>query len=384
MPLCIRIKSFYLRVAFVFFLGSSFFFSIGGFSIEEGALTPKVFVSLSSEETPSSEKSKTLLQKANRSSISNNEKVKTIRVKRGMSLNQVAKILKEAGYINNIFYFKFLAWLSGSSTQIKSGEYTFKKNISNREILSALVKGKVYLHPITFPEGYNIYEMAKALEKRDLLKRKDFISLCHDPDFIYALLGEKRDSLEGYLFPDTYYVPRPARPRLLIRNMVESFFRVYNKLSKEAYLSEEGFGPIRLNRHEMVILASIIEKETGLAGERNLIASVFYNRLRKKMRLESDPTILYGMMRKAGDLVPLNIRKKDILKKTPYNTYRISGFPAGPISNPGEYSLRAVFKPASSSFFYFVSRNDGSHVFSKTYEEHKKAVDRYQRVLRKK
>ena len=306
-----------------------------------------------------------------------------IHIEKGMSVNKVAKILKEAKLINNIFYFKFLAWLSGNSTKIKSGEYAFKKNISSREILSTLVKGKVYLHPITFPEGYNIFEMAKALEKKKFLKRKDFISLCHDLDFIYALLGEKRNSLEGYLFPDTYYVPRPAHPRLLIRNMVEAFLRVYNKLSQEGSLSA-GSGPMRLSRHEVVILASIVEKETGRAEERNLIASVFYNRLQKKMRLESDPTILYGMMKEVGDLVPLNIRKKDILRKTPYNTYRISGFPAGPISNPGEHSLKAVFKPENSSFLYFVSRNNGSHVFSKTYEEHKKAVDRYQRALRKK
>ncbi|MDE0119509.1 MAG: endolytic transglycosylase MltG [Bdellovibrionales bacterium] len=304
-----------------------------------------------------------------------------ILIEKGMSVSEVAKILKEAGLIKNIFYFKFLAWLSGKSTKIKSGEYAFKNNSSSWDILSTLVKGEVYLHPVTFPEGYNIYEIAKTLEEKNLLKRKDFISLCYDSDFIYQLLGEKQDSLEGYLFPDTYYVARPVNPRRLIRTMVEAFLLVYNKLSQDGRLSA-GSESVRLSRHEAVILASIVEKETGQAQERSLIASVFYNRLRKKMRLESDPTILYGMMREAGDLIPLNIRRKDILRKTPYNTYRISRFPAGPISNPGEEALKAVFKPKKSDYLYFVSRNDGSHVFSKTYKEHKKAVDRYQRAFK--
>ncbi|MDE0517971.1 MAG: endolytic transglycosylase MltG [Bdellovibrionales bacterium] len=304
-----------------------------------------------------------------------------ISIKKGMPVSEVAKTLKEAGLIKSIFYFKFLAWLSGKSTKIKSGEYVFTKDSSNWDILSTLVKGEVYLHPVTFPEGYNIYEIAKTLAEKNLLKREDFISLCYDSDFVYHLLGEKRDSLEGYLFPDTYYVSRPVNPRSLIRNMVRAFLSVYNKFSRAGRLSA-GSGSVRLSRHEAVILASIVEKETGQAQERSLIASVFYNRLRKKMRLESDPTILYGMMREVRDLVPLNIRKKDILRKTPYNTYRLSRFPVGPISNPGEEALKAVFKPKQSDFLYFVSRNDGSHVFSKTYKEHKKAVDYYQRGLR--
>ena len=301
-------------------------------------------------------------------------------VEKGMTVGEVAKTLKEAGLIKNIFYFKFLVWLSGKSTKIKSGEYVFKEKSSSWDILSTLVKGEVYLHPVTFPEGYNIYEMAKTLEEKNLLKRKDFISLCYDSAFIYQLLGEKRESLEGYLFPDTYYVSRPVNPRVLIRTMVEAFLSVYSKLSQGGRLLPSSESVI-LSRHEAVILASIVEKETAQSQERSLIASVFYNRLGKKMRLESDPTILYGMMREVHDLVPLNIRKKDLLRKTPYNTYRLSRFPAGPISNPGEEALKAVFKPKKSDFLYFVSRNDGSHVFSKTYEEHKKAVDRYQRGL---
>lgn len=307
-----------------------------------------------------------------------------IQIEKGMSLQSVARLLKKEKLINSVFYFKVLAGLRGDSTKIQSGEYAFQKPVTSWEILDTLVEGKTRLHRITFYEGYNIYEMAKALEEGNFLDRKKFISLCHDSDFIYELLKEKKDSLEGYLFPDTYYVPLPVDPEKLIRKMVKGFFNAYNKISRKGLKTAGVDSSLRLTRHETVILASIVEKETGLAKERSLIASVFYNRLKKGMRLESDPTILYGMMREAGDLVTLNIRKKDILRKTPYNTYRLFGFPAGPISNPGEESLRAVFEPEDSSFFYFVSRNDGSHVFSKTYEEHKKAVDRYQRrILRR-
>lgn len=306
-----------------------------------------------------------------------------IHIEKGMSFQAVAKLLKQRGLINSVFSFRVLAWFRGESTKIQSGEYTFQKNTPSWKILDALVEGKTRLHRITFYEGYNMYEMAKILEEGNFLDKEQFISLCHDSDLIYELLEEKRDSLEGYLFPDTYYIPLPVEPEKLIRKMVQGFLKVYGRLSGEG-LKKAAVGNVYLSRHELVILASIVEKETGLAKERPLIASVFYNRLNKKMRLESDPTILYGMIREAGGLVSLNIRKKDILRKTPYNTYRIFGFPAGPISNPGEESLKAVFEPANSSFLYFVSRNDGSHIFSKTYREHAEAVDRYQRKILKK
>ena len=300
------------------------------------------------------------------------KKRKVIRVKKGMSFHRVAELLKKEKLIKSVFYFKLLAWIRNDITKIKSGQYVFKPGTSNQHILNILVSGKAYLHKITFPEGYNMYEIARDLEKKGLLRAHKFLSFCHDPDFINELLGEKVPSLEGYLFPDTYYLLQPTDPKQLIQQMVEAFFKAYQPLKKDK---------IELNRQEIVTLASIVEKETGKAEERALIASVFYNRLKKGMRLESDPTILYGMMKKAGGLVPLNIRKKDILKKTPYNTYRIFSLPLGPISNPGKKALQAVLNPEKSSFFYFVSRNDGSHVFSKTYLEHKKNVEIYQKSL---
>lgn len=300
-----------------------------------------------------------------------------IEIKKGTSFNEVAEILKKKKLIDSVFYFKLLAWLKGASTKIQSGEYAFSKEMGLRKILNILVKGQTYLHKITFPEGYNLYEIAEELEKKFFLKKEDFISLCYKTELIYELLGEKVNSLEGYLFPETYLIPRPVKAEALIRQMVQNFFTAYRSFGKKNVVVNKK----SLSRQKLVTLASIVEKETGLAEERALIAGVFYNRLKKGMRLESDPTILYGMMREAGALVPLNIRKKDILRKTPYNTYRIPGFPVGPISNPGKEALRAVFEPEKSSYFYFVSRNDGSHVFSKTYKEHERAVQLYQKSL---
>ena len=339
-------------------------------------------------------------------------------VEKGMFLDEVARMLKQKELIRNVFYFKLLARIKNAGQKIRSGEYVFEKDMGHLTILNILISGKVKLYPVVFPEGYNMYEMAELLDKRGFLNKEEFLSLCQSSDFIYTLLNENLDSLEGYLFPETYYVSRPVSPKRLIRKMVENFLNTYNQLKeedKEVTLlssSTKNINPLakvfkvggkrevevdsamqtkvkninlkkqNFTKHQVVILASIVEKETGLAKERGLISGVFYNRLIRGMRLESDPTILYGMMREAGGLVPLNIRKKDILRKTSYNTYRISGLPAGPITNPGADSLKAVFQPEVSHFLYFVSRNDGSHVFSNTYEEHKKAVNFYQKKIR--
>ena len=301
---------------------------------------------------------------------------KIIKIEKGWSFDRIANTLKKTKLLRSTTCFKALAWWRKDSTHIQAGEYIFPVHATPLDILDILVKGKTRLHSITFPEGYNIYEIAHTLEKRGFLKQEDFISLSLEPDLIQNLLGEKVDSLEGYLFPDTYKLSKPISSKTLIKLMVNRFLTVYSNLS--------GQPPMNLRRHEVVTLASIVEKETGVPQERSLIAGVFYNRLKKNMRLESDPTILYGMMKKQGKLIELNIRKTDILNKTPYNTYRINGFPAGPISNPGAQALKAVFTPQNSDFLYFVSRNDGTHIFSTNFETHQKAVNRYQKNLLKK
>ena len=307
---------------------------------------------------------------------------RVIHIRKGMSLNQVAKEIKQLGILKSIWRFQLLAWWRRASMRIQSGEYELRIGSSPSEVLNILVNGNVRLHKVTFPEGYNLFEMADVLARGGFVEKERFIYFSHNKRWISGLGIGKVDSLEGYLFPDTYYISRPIRPEALIRQMVQRFSSVYNRLKRKHFFTDR---PVPLTRHQLVILASIVEKETGAAKERPLIASVFFNRLKRGMRLESDPTILYGMLKETG-VMPVNIRKKDILRRTAYNTYKLSGWPAGPIANPGEAALRAVFAPAISPYLYFVSRNDGTHVFSKTYREHKRAVNRWQKkiVMKKK
>lgn len=366
-----------LILSLVFILNTGGFFINSNINISTKVIQKKTILQNLQSYLESYKKKLQKISKKNTSKKISNKQI-IIFIKKGMSFNKVAKILAQKNIISNILSFKVLAFFLGQSKKIQSGEYIFKKNSSFIKVLNILVEGKTRLHQITFPEGYNMYEIAQILEKNNFLKAKDFISLCYNQKFIFKLLNKKVLTLEGYLFPNTYFIPKPIDPKILIRQMVQGFFTAYNKISKKGTL-QAGVGFYPLTPYEVIILASIVEKETGLSTERPLIASVFFNRLQHKMRLESDPTTLYGMMIKAGGLVTLNIRKKDLLNKNLYNTYRIFGFPVSPISNPGAKALEAVFKPQKSDFFYFVSRNNGSHVFSKTYTEHKKAVNFYQK-----
>ncbi|MFP6655393.1 MAG: endolytic transglycosylase MltG, partial [Myxococcota bacterium] len=194
-----------------------------------------------------------------------------------------------------------------------------------------------------------------------------FLAVVFDPE-IPSRFGVEGPSLEGYLFPDTYRFAKSLPPERIARTMVRNFLSVYSELPSSQ-------NQRTLSMREQVTLASIVEKETGAAIERPLIAAVFLNRLRLGMRLETDPTVIYGIDGFNG-----NLRRRHLMdRNNPYNTYWIKGLPPGPIASPGRESLRAIREPADTSFLYFVSRNDGSHAFSKTYKEHERAVDRYQR-----
>ena len=244
-------------------------------------------------------------------------------------------------------------------------------------IFQKLKKGEERIFFVRFPEGFNHYEMAQLLKSQNWPAWEDFFEKIHDKSFIQKNLQkniqEELSSLEGYLFPDSYRLRKYMSAESLIQLMLKRFFEVYEKAIQ--FSSESS---LKLNRHEQVTLASLIEKETGQAEERPLIAGVFYNRLRRKMKLQTDPSILYALYLQKGFDWGKNIRKKDILFPSPYNTYVVGGLPPGPIANPGFESLKAVFKPQKNDFLYFVSRNDGSHKFSKNYREHKKAVYKYQ------
>jgi UPF0755 protein len=290
----------------------------------------------------------------------------------GANFQTVAKQLEESGVILSAFKFRLLGKLTGLSGQIKRGEYALNKGMTPRQILQILASGKSIQYPVTFPEGTNIYEMAQILQNRGLYRADDFLNLCRDKDFIREMLGIDVSSLEGYLFPETYNVTKYTPLRELIGKMVQNFKTVYSAL--ETHSPGQATG---LPRHELVILASVVEKETGAPEERPLIASVFYNRLKKQMKLQSDPTIIYGIWTETGTYKE-NLTKEDIVRPTRYNTYTVARLPFGPIANPGRDALGAVLRPAISEYLYFVSRNDGTHVFTRTYEDHMKAVKDFQ------
>ena len=288
----------------------------------------------------------------------------------GSSFYKVAQTLEEKKLIRSAWDLKLLVFFNGKPS-LKKGEYKLSSAMSLWTQFQILKQGKEYEFQVSFPEGFNHYEMIELLRSHNYKEVDRFQSLVWDKGFIKQLLQKERDSLEGYLFPDSYKIKSYLPAETFIKNMLKKFEQVYEQIPKKTL-------KVPLTKHEVITLASVIEKETGLASERALIASVFFNRLKINQKLQTDPTILYSLYLARGFDIEKNIRKKDILFPSPYNTYVVHGLPPGPIANAGRESLKAVFHPDTSDYFYFVSRNDGSHHFSKTYEEHKKAVYKYQ------
>jgi len=291
-------------------------------------------------------------------------------VPQGATFTSVANRLQDQGLVKNALYMRILAKISGHSSHMKRGEYALNKGMLPNQILNELVSGKSITYPLTIPEGWNIYEIATLIESKQLATREEFLRLVKDPGFIESLLNEKLYSLEGYLFPETYMYTKFTTLKELVQAMVMRFKAVYLEVEPQAQV--KGF-----TRHQIVTLASVIEKETGAPEERPQISSVFHNRLTKKMRLQSDPTILYGMLDATG-IMPLNITRSDILRPSAFNTYTVAALPMGPIGNPGKLALLAAVQPVQTEFLYFVSQNDGTHIFTKTYEDHAAQVRKFQ------
>lgn len=297
-------------------------------------------------------------------------------VQPGRSFQSISEELVERKLVVvSPYWLKVFGKLSGYANRIQVGEYALNRGMSLLEIFDVLSSGQSETYDFTVREGLNMYEVAELLEEQNLGSSVEFLKWCKDPDFIRSLLKESLPSLEGYLFPETYSLTKFTGEKNIVRLMVDQFHKVYETVLKDSQL--------KMSRHEHVIFASLIEKETGAAEERTLISSVFHNRLKRKMRLESDPTILYGILDERK-VMKKNITKDDILHKNRYNTYRIHGLPYGPVANPSRASLWAALNPASSSFLFFVSKNDGTHQFSKTYREHAQAVQVYQKSRRRK
>jgi len=289
-----------------------------------------------------------------------------VKIERGEPVASIANELKEKGVIPNERLFIVWARLLSVERKIHWGRYLFELPQSPREVLDQMLLGKGAFRRITVPEGLTVMEIATLLEGAAITRKDRFLAEARDP-LVLARLGLEDQGIEGYLFPDTYYfTPRTTAQEILLA-MAGQFRGNFNQSMQ--YKSRE----MGLSLHQAVTLASLIEKETGNEAERPLISAVFHNRLKRKIPLQSDPSVIYGLKRYSGHLT-----RRDLQSPSPYNTYRVAGLPPAPICNPGLASLRAALFPARVPYLYFVSRNDGSHLFSGTLEEHNRAVEKYQ------
>jgi UPF0755 protein len=284
----------------------------------------------------------------------------------GQSLAATAEMLQRHQMISNAFKFRMLARLEGYDRRLKAGEYSLSSSMSPRDILERMAKGLVRLHRLTVPEGFTMMQIADQVGKAELAPAVDILQRAQDPAYARAR-GINAPSLEGYLFPETYFFPRTVTPDGIIAAMLQAFRSAFPP-EWERRAAELGF-----TVHEAVTLASIIEKETGDPSERSLISSVFHNRLKRGMRLETDPTVIYGITNFDG-----NLTRKHLETPTPFNTYIIRGLPPGPIASPGRDALKAALYPAQTDYVFFVSKNNGTHHFSTNLADHNRAVQHYQ------
>lgn len=290
----------------------------------------------------------------------------------GDSLRAVARNLASEGMISDARYFRVLARLSGQSSKIQAGEYLLSGKIIPVELLDKMVKGKVRQYRLTLIEGWKFSEMLTFVKASADLKH---ILKADNPAAIMAEIGYPGVHPEGRFLPDTYHFPRGMSDREFLRRA----YQTMEQFLQQAWMEREQTIPLK-TADEALILASIVEKETGKASERPEIAGVFTRRLQKKMRLQTDPTVIYGL----GDSFDGNIKRKHLTQDNPYNTYTRRGLPPTPIAMPGREAILAALHPAAGDAVYFVSKGDGSHQFSATLDEHNNAVIKYQLKGRKK
>jgi len=298
--------------------------------------------------------------------VNESKAVYTVDVPRGASFARIVDILYDAGIIKYRPLFYLLAFTQQAAGRIKAGEYEFTNSSTPLEMINKMIRGDIKAYLVTFPEDITLKEVAARLATYRLADEETFLKLSRNRDFLTSL-GIEGDSLEGYLYPDTYLLDRSMETRGVIRIMVRQFWK---KVTPElrARARQRGF-----TIQELVTLASIIGKESGNKEEKPLIAAVFNNRLKKGMKLQSDPTAVYGLPDFSGA-----IKRRHLNNSTPHNTYYIKGLPPTPIANPGLDSLRAALDPAPVNYLYFVSQNDGTHYFSSDFSAHNEAVSRYQ------
>lgn len=288
-------------------------------------------------------------------------------IPRGMPVNAIADKLVAEGIVADARAFKLMLRVTGATKRVRAGEFAFAKPSSLLGALRTLYYGEPILHTVTIPEGWTVRMIAKALSEKGLVNENKFVELA-----LSAEAAKKRNlaapTMEGFLYPDTYKFSRIDGEERIIDRM---YGELQRRFTPELRAQAQAMG---MSFEQVVTLASIVEKETGVGGERALVASVFHNRLKKGMRLQSDPTTIYGIANFDG-----NLRRKDLERHTPYNTYTIYGLPPGPIASPGIAAITAVLNPATTNYYYFVGNNQGSHIFSETLEQHNRMVDYWQR-----
>jgi UPF0755 protein len=287
----------------------------------------------------------------------------------GSGPQTMGRALTDAGVVATPSAFRIAVWMRGAGRRLQAGEYRFDQPLTPLEVVDRIVKGDVYLQPVTFREGLTIRQMAEIFEERGFGDRAEFIAAASRPDAIREIDPRATD-LEGYLFPDTYALPRRTTAEQLTQRMVARFEKALTSETRQR-ASARG-----LSVRELVTLASLVEKETARADERPLVAAVYANRLEIRMGLQCDPTVIYALER-AGRYTG-NLTRADLQFDSPYNTYRYAGLPPGPIAAPGQASLEAAAEPAKVPYLYFVSRNDGSHAFAATLDEHNRNVQEWQ------
>ena len=288
----------------------------------------------------------------------------------GVGSRSIGERLAAAGVVRDPWTFRVALYISGQGRHLKAGEYRFDRPMRPSEVIDKIARGDVFQISLTFPEGLTIAEMSKIFESHGFGTAADFVAAARDVEPIRAIDPVARD-LEGYLFPDTYNMPRHSTAGQLVARMVARFQK---ELTPELRAKADGHG---LSVRELVTLASIVEKETGKAEERPLVAAVYANRLRIGMGLQCDPTVIYALQR--VNRYNGNLTREDLQFDSPYNTYRYRGLPPGPIAAPGRASLEAAADPADAPYLYFVSRGDGTHVFATTLEEHNRNVYEFQK-----
>jgi UPF0755 protein len=283
----------------------------------------------------------------------------------GYTTRRIARELKAAGIIRNADAFVFWHYLHRKHS-LKAGEYLFDKTADSREIHNRLVRGDIFVHTVVIPEGFNMFDIAQAIEDAGLGSSEDFLKVSRSDIDLISDLAPEAKSLEGFLFPNTYEFTRTQSMREMAAAMVNEFRQVALQIGLTTDLQRN------------VTMASIIEKETAVPEERPIVASVYFNRLAKSIPLQADPCVIYGEL--LDGTYSGALHHQDMLTNTPYNTYRHPGLPPGPIANPGKTSLQAAMHPATTDYFYFVSNGNGGHNFARSYEEHNRNVAKFKKI----